>query len=197
VTRSGLRTLHAFLGLVPLGVYLGFHAWELWPVRFGRDPALLRLSQTSYAPLEVLVILVPLLVHAGVGLVLARTPDPSAAYPSHAFRRFQAITGVLSLAFVVLHVACVWLPRARSGLPSDAYGAMLDQVATLPRAAWYVLGTSAVCAHFGQGLSASWLRLRPQASPRVARVMGVAVGVSLWWTFFSALATYATGAPLM
>jgi succinate dehydrogenase/fumarate reductase cytochrome b subunit len=178
-------------------VYLGFHAWELWPVRFGRDPALLRLSQTSYAPLEVLVILVPLLVHAGVGLVLARTPDPSAAYPSHAFRRFQAITGVLSLAFVVLHVACVWLPRARSGLPSDAYGAMLDQVATLPRAAWYVLGTSAVCAHFGQGLSASWLRLRPQASPRVARVMGVAVGVSLWWTFFSALATYATGAPLM
>lgn len=197
MTQSALRTLHAFLGLVPLGVYLGFHAWEQWPVRSGRDPALLRLEQTSHVPLEVLVILLPLLVHAGLGLMLFRAPDPTPAYRSQAFRRFQAITGVVSLAFVVLHVAGVWLPRARSGLPSDAYGAMLDQVATLPRAAWYVLGTSAVCAHFGQGLSASWLRLRPQASPRVARAVGVAVGVSLWWTFFGALATYATGAPLM
>jgi succinate dehydrogenase/fumarate reductase cytochrome b subunit len=197
VTRPALRTLHSFLGLVPLGTYLGFHAWELWPVRYGRGPALERLEETSYLPFEIALVVVPLLAHAGLGLWLSRSPDPACVYKSSAFRRFQAITGVVTLVFLLVHLSSVWLPRALSGRPAEAYGAMLDQVATLPGAALYVLGTSAVCVHFGQGLSAAWLRLRPRASPRGVRAAGVAVGVSLWWVLFSALATYATGAPLM
>jgi succinate dehydrogenase / fumarate reductase cytochrome b subunit len=199
MNHQALRKLHSFTGLVPLGAYLGFHAWEHWPVRRGRDAALAHLADTRSVPLELLLVLLPLLAHAGLGLWLARQTDPAtpAPYVTPAFRRFQASTGLLSAAFLLWHVSGVWLPRALTGRPAEAYGALLDQVGTLGGAALYVVGTSAVCVHFGQGLSAAWIRFRPGVSTRLARSIGTALGLALWLVLFNELAVYATGAALM
>jgi hypothetical protein len=92
----------------------------------------------------------------------------------------------------------VWWPRVLSGRSADAYGALLGQIGTLPAAALYVLGASAACTHFAQGLSAVLLRNGVFGmSSLVARSIAVLIGVLLWVILIDELMAYATGAPLL
>lgn len=192
------RKLHSFTGLFPLGAYLLFHAYEHVAVRDGRGAILASLGRTSSVPLEVAVVLLPLLGHALLGLRLSRRQEPSEAYASPAFRKLQAYTGIVTALFLLLHVGTVWLPRALSGRSATAYGALREQVGTLPLAALYAVGTSAACIHFAQGLSAVLIRNRLLGiSAPVARGVAALVGSLLWLTFVDELAAYATGAPLL
>jgi len=192
------RKLHSFTGLFPLGAYLLFHAYEHMAVRNGRDAVIASLARSSNAPLEIAVVLVPLLGHAVFGIRLARSQDPSPAYASQAFRRLQAYTGMVTALFVVVHVGTVWLPRVLAGRPAAAYGALTEQVGALPVAALYALGVSAACIHFAQGLSAVLIRNRVLGiSTLLARGVAVVVGTLLWLTFVNELMAYATGAPLL
>jgi succinate dehydrogenase / fumarate reductase cytochrome b subunit len=191
------RRLHSLTGLFPLGAYLCFHAWEHWPIRAGRDPLLDRINATSSAPLEVLLVIVPLLVHAALGLKLFRESDGSRAYLSPAFRRLQAVTGFITLAFLLWHLVSVWGPRIASGGSHRAYDAMLEQAGSTLGAALHVVALSAVCVHFGQGLSAAWLRLWPDSPARLVRGLGIGLGLCVWLALLDELAAYAGGAPLL
>jgi succinate dehydrogenase / fumarate reductase cytochrome b subunit len=197
MNADALRRLHSLTGLVPLSAYLAFHAWEQWPIREGRDAALARMSHTENAPLELLFVLVPLLVHAALAARVFALPDTRGAYLSPAFRRLQGLTGGLTLVFLLFHVSAVWLPRVLSGSVANAYDAMLAQTGTAFPAGLHVVGVSAVCVHFGQGLSAAWLRLWPDSPAGPVRSMGLIVGLLLWLMFVDELAAYAGGAPLM
>ncbi len=198
-----VRKLHSLTGVLPLGMFLVFHAWQQAPVRGGRDLVLARLHETGHGILEALAVLLPLLFHAGSGVWLARNvgghgPARQASpYPSAAFRRFQALTGIVVALFLAFHVGGTFRPWLEGGRAFAAYGAMLDQTGTLPGAAAYVVGLSATCVHFGQGLSVFVLRWWPRCSPRLARGLGVLVGLGLWLTFLDELAVYATGASLI
>jgi succinate dehydrogenase / fumarate reductase cytochrome b subunit len=193
-----LRKLHSFTGLFPLGAYLLFHAYEHVAVRAGRAALVLRLERTSHALLEVLLVLLPLLVHAALGVRLARTRAEHAPYASPAFARLQLWTGIAAALFLLLHVGGVWLPRVTEQRPAAAYGAMLRQVAHLPGALLYLLGISAVCLHFGQGLSSLLLRHGVLGLPaRGARILGALVGVLLWLVFLDELSAYVSGAALL
>lgn len=204
-----LRKLHSFTGLLPLGAYLLFHAYEQFAARGGRVEAVARLDRTTSAPLEVLCVLLPLLVHAALGVRLARLRrvqalaasvevDASFPYASANFRSLQLWSGVLSAAFLVWHVAGVWVPRVVAERPAAGYGAMVDHAATVTRAALYVLGTSAVCVHFGQGLSAVFLRYQILSiSPRAVRVACTVLALLLWLTFVDELSAYVAGAALL
>jgi succinate dehydrogenase / fumarate reductase cytochrome b subunit len=202
-----LRKLHSFTGLFPLAAYLLFHAYEQLAVRAGRQAAILRLDRTTHAPLEVLCVLLPIMLHAALGVHLARTRGPVAPgrpgdasfpYASFAFLRLQVWSGVISACFLVWHVAGVWVPRVVAARPAAGYGAMVDHVATLPLAALYVLGTSAVCVHFGQGLSAVCLRYHIlPLGPRAARLLFGFLAVVLWLTLIDALSAYVAGTPLL
>lgn len=194
-----VRKLHSLSGMVPLGLFLIYHAWQQAPVRVGRDPMLTRLEQTSHGLAELLFVVLPLAVHAGCGLWLARRAQPADVrpYASRAFRSFQMLTGVVTALFLGLHMGGVWHPWLVSGRAFAQYGAMLDQTGTLVGAAAYVVGISATCLHWGQGLSAFILRWWPGCSPRLARGLGTLLGLGLWGTFLDQLAVYATGAALM
>jgi succinate dehydrogenase / fumarate reductase cytochrome b subunit len=201
-----LRKLHSFTGLFPLGAYLLFHAYEQLAVRAGRTAEILRLDRTTYAPLEVTCVLLPLLLHAALGVRLSRlsarrlalAEDASFPYASPAFVRLQVWSGIVSACFLLWHVAGVWLPRVVAARPAAGYGAMVDQVATLPMAALYVIGTSAVCVHFAQGLSAVCLRYQVlKIPPRSARIAFGLVGILLWLTFIDELSAYVAGVPLL
>jgi succinate dehydrogenase / fumarate reductase cytochrome b subunit len=202
-----LRKLHSFTGLFPLGAYLLFHAYEQLSVRTGRIAAVTSLERTMYAPLEVACVLFPLIVHAALGVRLSRlslrapplpTDDGSFPYASLAFLRLQIWSGIVSACFLFWHVAGVWVPRVVAARPAAGYGAMVDHAATLPRAALYVLGTSAVCVHFGQGLSAVCLRYQIlNVTPRAARVLFGLLGALLWLTFIDELSAFVAGRPLL
>lgn len=192
-----LRKLHSFTGLFPLGAYLAFHAYEQAAVREGRDALVQRLAQTSHALLEVVLVLLPLLLHAALGVRLARIRPDVAVYASPAFARLQLWSGVCAALFLLLHVSTIWGARVMQQRPAAAYGAMLEQVGSLPAAVLYLLGVSAVCLHFGQGLSSLLLRYGSRVPPRVARTLGGLVGLGLWLTFVDELSAYVTGAALL
>jgi succinate dehydrogenase / fumarate reductase cytochrome b subunit len=218
MTLEILRKLHSFTGLLPLGAYLLFHAYEQLAVRAGQRAAIMRLDRTTHAPLEVVCVLLPLLLHAALGVRLSRfsarlssRADPSASTASHvgagadsfpyaspAFLALQVWSGIVSACFLLWHVAGVWVPRVVAGRPAAGYGAMVDQAATLPRALLYVIGTSAVCVHFSQGLSAVCLRYQIlHITPRAARVLFAVLGMLLWLVFIDELSAYVAGKPLL
>ncbi|HEX6242036.1 MAG TPA: hypothetical protein VFZ61_14100 [Polyangiales bacterium] len=196
--RDTLRKLHSFTGLFPLGAYLLFHAYEQAAIRDGRDALVSRLAATTSAPLEVACVLLPLLVHAAAGLRLSRgAPDPQ-AYASPAFARLQLWTGIVTALFLLWHVSTIWGARVAERRPAAAYDAMLQHVGQLPAAMFYLLGVSAVCIHFGQGLSSLFLRRGVLAqTPRAARALGALLAACLWLGFVDELLTYVTGAGLL
>ena len=193
-----LRKLHSFTGLVPLGAYMGFHTWEHWPVRDGRDAALHRMALASSAPVEIVLLMMPLLVHATLGLRLARGEDNSGSYYSPAFCSMQRVTGMLLAPFLLWHVGLVWLPRVIDGGRAEAaYSAMRDQAGPVAGMILYVLGISAVCVHFGQGLGAAWIRHGNAVSVPFARWVSALLGLALWIAMIDVLSVYATGAALL
>ena len=219
-----MRRLHSATGLFPLGAYLLFHAWEHWPVRTGRDALFARLDQSHNTALEICCVLLPLLVHAGLGLRLSREPVavrvaelgspaqgpastlgspgallPEPAYISPSYRRLQLGTGVVAGAYIAFHLFSAWLPRLTQLNPiGAAYGAMLDSTADLPRVVLHAIGIAAVCTHFGQGLGVALARLYPERLPqKTSRQLGIVLGVLLWLAFLNELASYATYAPLL
>jgi succinate dehydrogenase / fumarate reductase cytochrome b subunit len=201
-----LRKLHSFTGLFPLAAYLLFHAYEQLAVRAGRTAEIMRLDRTTYAPLEVACVLLPLLVHAALGVRLSRISRSQLAlvggdsfpYASPAFLGLQVWSGIVSACFLLWHVVGVWVPRVVAGRPAAGYGAMVDHAATLPLATLYVIGTSAVCVHFSQGLSAVCLRYQIlRVSPRAARMLFALLGTLLWLTFIDELSAYVAGRPLL
>ncbi|MET0285314.1 MAG: hypothetical protein ABW352_12620 [Polyangiales bacterium] len=191
-----LRRLHSASGLVPLGAYLCFHAWEHWPVREGRDALFARLEHSSNTLLEILLVLLPLGLHAVLGFKLRREPDDgSYAGPRH--RRLQALTGALAGLFLLYHLAVSWLPRLLESTGAG-YGSTVEHSGTLVGLVLHAVGIAAVCTHFGQGLGAALPRLFPeQLGHRAARWLGGSLALALWLAFLNELASYATYAPLM
>lgn len=196
--------LHRASGLLPLGAYVLFHVWEHWPARLGRDPLFARLAQSSWPLAELLLLLLPLLVHAAVGLLLAARARGAGPYASLGFRRLQAASGVASGLFLGYHLATVWVPRllVASGPAwfedagsAAAYAAILDQTGSVRGVAIHVLGCAAVCTHLGQGLTLALGRHLP--SVRLARTLGALVGVLLWLALVDVIASYAAYAPLL
>ncbi|MEY4510764.1 MAG: Succinate dehydrogenase [Pseudomonadota bacterium] len=196
---ASLRRVHAATGVVPLGAYLLFHAWEHFPIRHGRDALLARVSHSTSPVLEVVFVLLPLLVHAALGISLARDPEGVRAYVSPAFRKLQVATGACAAAFLSFHLITVWLPRlGGQGALLAAYSATLEWTGTAPLLVLHAVGIGAVCTHFGQGLGLALPRLLPALiAPRQGRVLGVLVGAALWLVFLNELSAYATYAPLL
>lgn len=198
-----LRRLHSAIGLFPLGAYLLFHAWEHWPVRAGREALFARLAHGKSAWFEGALVLVFLLLHGALGCWLWRRERaagrPALAYVSPAFHRLQLATGLVAAGFVLFHLAGPWWAGLRDQPALGAsFGALRDQAGTLPGLIAYVLGVSAVCVHFGQGLGAALTGLSEgRVPPRLSRALGVLLGAALWLVFLDELAVYATGARFM
>lgn len=196
-----MRRLHTLSGLVPLGAYLIWHLWEHWPVLQGRDALLQRLDRTAgshgMVVVELLFILLPLGVHGWLGLRLRREVSGGEAYASAGMRRLQSASGLGLGVFLLGHLAVVWLPRWRSDAsPAVAYQALLDALGHFGAVVFYAMGLSAVCLHFGQGLSVAWLHLVPRSPAKVVRGVSALIALGWWVMSVNVLAAYVTGAGL-
>jgi succinate dehydrogenase / fumarate reductase, cytochrome b subunit len=128
-THFLLRRLHSLLGLLPTGGFLIFHLWENSQSRFGQeyynDQIVGWLQGLNYLTiLEVFLIALPLLLHAGYGLVILRTGKNNLlAYPWQGNIRYslQRFSGASILIFLVVHIGWtriwgIWDPAVKSDL---------------------------------------------------------------------------------
>jgi succinate dehydrogenase / fumarate reductase cytochrome b subunit len=174
-----LRRLHSLLGLLPVGAFLIFHLWENSQSRFGaehyNEAVVGALQRMNYLPLlEIFAIALPLLLHAGYGLVILKTGNSELKrYPwlHNRFYWLQRLSGLGILLFLLFHVG---MTRFQSlldpTLKADLFGHM-QQILSQPAGfLLYLLGLALSVFHLGNGLwtmGISWgVTVTPQAQQR-------------------------------
>jgi len=186
-----LRRLHSLLGLLPIGGFLVFHLWENSQSRLGAEHyngvVVASLQQMNYLPLlEIFVIALPLLFHAGYGLVIAAGAHPELRrYP---FARnwlywLQRASGVGILLFLVVHVGLTrFWGLVEPAVRADLYGHMQGLLAQPWMFGFYALGLLLAVFHLANGLWAMGLVWGVTTSARAQRLSGracAALGVLL------------------
>ncbi|SDX46723.1 succinate dehydrogenase [Thiocapsa roseopersicina] len=157
-----LRRLHSLLGLLPVGAFLIFHLWENSQSRFGaehyNEHVVAALKGMNYLPLmEIFVIALPLLFHAGYGLVITAQMRAELARYSYTRNRLywmQRVSGIGILLFLLLHVgmtriAGFWDPSVGDDLFAHMQ-AMLIQPWML---GLYLVGLLLSVFHLANGLA--------------------------------------------
>jgi len=186
-----LRRLHSLLGLLPVGAFLVFHLWENSQSRFGaehyNEHVVAALKGMNYLPLmEIFVIALPLLFHAGSGLVITAQMRAELARYSYARNRLywmQRISGVGILLFLLMHVgmtriAGIWDPSVGDDLFAHMR-ALLSQPWML---GLYLFGLLLSVFHLANGLASMAIVWGLTTSVRAQALFGwlcVAIGLLL------------------
>ncbi len=156
-----LRRLHSLLGLLPVGAFLAFHLWENSQSRFGashyNEQVVGWLQGLNYLLLmEIFVIALPLLFHAGYGLVILRTGSAEwTRFPwlHHRFYFLQRLSGVGILLFLILHVGWtrIW-GLFEPAVKADLFGHMQALLSQPWVFALYLIGLLLSVFHLSNGL---------------------------------------------
>lgn len=167
--RSRLERLFSLSGVVPLGAFVLLHLWAAAALlsshaAYDRQLGWLHASPASAAIvtlLEVVLVLVPLVFHAGYGIVksLSRPAEDTHHYESDLMRSLERVTGVMVLAFVLWHVWQTRLPSLTGRLAVGSYStSLVAQLSTtsagIPWTAFgYLAGLAATMFHLVNGMS--------------------------------------------
>lgn len=156
-----LRRLHSLFGLLPVGAFLMFHLWENSQSRFGlqhyNENVVATFQEMNYLPLlEIFVIALPVLFHAGYGLVILRSGSSELRrYPwlHNRFYWLQRVSGIAILLFLLMHVGMtriwgLWEPNVSADLFSHMQQLLSNPVFLL----LYLLGLLFSVFHLGNGL---------------------------------------------
>jgi succinate dehydrogenase / fumarate reductase, cytochrome b subunit len=178
-----LRRLHSLVGLLPIGAFLVFHLWENSQSRLGAEHyngvVVANLQGMNYLPLlEVFVIALPLLFHAGYGLVIAAGGHPELRrypYGRNWLYWLQRASGVGILLFLLAHVGLtrVW-GLVEPAVRSDLYGHMQSLLTQPWMFAVYGIGLLLAVFHLANGLWAMGLVWGVTTSERAQRLSGYA-----------------------
>ncbi|MES9940413.1 MAG: succinate dehydrogenase [Candidatus Thiodiazotropha sp. 6PLUC2] len=128
-THFLLRRLHSLLGLLPIGGFLLFHLWENSQSRFGpehyNEQVVGWLQSLNYLTLlEIFMIALPLLLHAGYGLVILKSGNSNlSTFPWAGNIRYslQRFSGIAILLFLLMHIGWtrlwgIWEPDIKADL---------------------------------------------------------------------------------
>lgn len=156
-----LRRIHSLFGLLPVGGFLIFHLWENSQSRFGaqhyNEHVVGWLQGLNYlVVMEIFVIALPLLFHAGYGLLVLRGGDAQwRRYPwlHHRLYWLQRVSGVAILLFLLFHVGWTrlwgfWEPAIRFDLFSHMQSLLVQPLVFL----LYLLGLLLSVFHLSNGL---------------------------------------------
>jgi succinate dehydrogenase / fumarate reductase cytochrome b subunit len=187
------RRLHSLTGVVPIGAFLIEHFYSNYqavgPGGAARFNGVVQELQKNPVIiwLEIFAIALPLLYHAGYGLLVAG----QARYNTLAYRYranwrflFQRVTGVILIFYIGYHV---WMTRLRpvfdpqsfaqsQGLVTYQYmhGYLNEPLLGVPTWWFYVLGVLAACFHFANGLWGFLIHWGVTTGPRAQRFSAVA-----------------------
>lgn len=207
---SGLLRLCSITGLLVSGflvVHVVVNAAAMQgAARF--DDLTRRLQRTPALPLvEALLVLVPLVVHAGTAVLLWVRHGRVGAAPTTTDEplRLRRITGVITLGFLAVHLYTLRLQVALGRMaPSDFFPTLCDTLsetvgAGIPvTAAIYLVGVSAASYHLASGIRHSfdtWGIARSTRGRRIAWAFGGALGILAFALSAATTVYYGTGSP--
>lgn len=206
--RTRLYKLFSLSGVVPLGAFLILHLWTAAALLsshavYDRQVSLLH-GGPVLAVLEVLLVLVPLLFHAGYGMGLALGARPEKhAYDSNLMLILERISGVIVLVFVAVHL---WETRVQTWTGHLLVGSystkLVERLSSLSGgipwvALGYLVGIAATVFHLVNGMTSfcvTWELTRTPAAQRRARRIFRGIGVLLFATAAGTVVELATGA---
>jgi len=184
-----LRRLHSLLGLVPLGAFLVFHLWENSQSRFGaehyNEEVVAALQGMNYLVLiEVVVIALPLLFHAGYGLVIiasGRAEPLGYPYARNWLYWLQRWSGVGLILFLLLHVGLTRIAGLFDpAIAADVFGHMQAALSQPLVFAFYLLGMWLAVVHLANGLATAAIVWGLTTSAAAQRRFGwLCVGLAL------------------
>jgi succinate dehydrogenase/fumarate reductase cytochrome b subunit len=194
-TAVRLGLYDAVLGSV-LGGYVVFHAWQQWPAVISRDAWLERAQHAALPSALKLVVYAAIVGHMLLSVMRLRLgAHPADDSAAAGLRRVQLFFG--ALVFLAIHIPMVhWTPGPASTV-LDVYARLTEQVGRPPMLAAYLVGTTAVCAHLGLGLSRAAVSLGVAKSPSGWIYLTGLLAAAVLLCFLQVLACYAMGEPLV
>lgn len=195
------RRLHSLSGVVPLGAFVAEHFYSNYQAvgaggaaRF--DGVVQELQRNPLIIwLEIFAIALPLLYHAGYGILIAgqaRYNSLTYGYSANWRFLFQRITGLILIFYIGYHV---WMTRLRpvfqpqdfaqsQGLVTFSYmhGYLNETLLGVPTWAFYIVGVLCACYHLANGLWGFLVHWGITVGPRAQRLSAyacVAVGLVL------------------
>jgi succinate dehydrogenase / fumarate reductase cytochrome b subunit len=176
-----LRRLHSLSGIVPIGGFLAFHLYENYTATRGPD-AYNKMTRTLQelpfaVPMEIAIIIVPLLFHGIYGLFVTSTAKPnviSNAYVRNWMYFVQRVTGVIVFAFILFHLWTTRLVQLQDHESLDLFRQVQAAVANPWIYAFYLAGILSATFHLANGVwsfSIVWgLTIGPKAQRRMLYV---------------------------
>lgn len=187
-----LRRLHSLVGLLPIGGFLVFHLWENSQSRLGaehynRDVVGALQGMNYLVLIELVLIALPLLFHAGYGIVITRQARPELRrypYVRNWLYWLQRLSGLGILAFLLLHVGLTRLQGIlEPAIRVDLYGHMQALLSQPWMLALYLAGLLLAVFHLANGLWSMAIVWGLTTSPRAQTLFGhVCVGVGVLLT---------------
>ncbi|QQR91651.1 MAG: hypothetical protein IPJ88_08020 [Myxococcales bacterium] len=179
-----------------------FQLWEFWAARQGLASFYARfelLPSAARIGLTVLAMVIPFLLYAYTGLLLAIRGEGLAPsqYGSVGLRRLQRIAGFVVIVFCSVHLWQFWLSNlGKADLASAVFFALYAEAGKPIYIVLYVLGITAVCFQWAQGIVA-WGVLRGWVSNdavrRRWRTVSGAVALCMWLVGIEVFSFFATG----
>jgi succinate dehydrogenase / fumarate reductase cytochrome b subunit len=157
-----LRRLHSLLGLVPVGAFLVFHLWENSQSRFGaahyNEEVVGALQGLNYVLLfELFLIALPLLFHAGYGLVIigdGRAEPRRYGYLRNRLYWLQRLSGIGLILFLLLHVGLTRIAGLFDpAISADLFGHMQQALMQPAVFALYLAGLLLAVFHLANGIA--------------------------------------------
>lgn len=186
-----IKRLHSLLGIFPIGVFLFEHFFSNSYAFQGGEGFNKLVDMFQSLPLvpflEIGILAIPIFFHAVLGLVIFYTGKSN--FINYGFYRnwmyfLQRLTGVIALAFIVLHV---WQTRISTLL--DGRHIQFTDMQLLFTPTWsrwfYIIGITSAVFHLTNGVCTAlmtWGITVSRRSQRVAAVAGWVVffGMSAW-----------------
>lgn len=201
MSRRARQRLASILGVAPLFAFLVFHAWETSAALLGRAAFGARFGTTTESStaffIKGLVCIQPLLVHAFLSLTTpSEGDDILLRYRTPGVLRLQQLTGVVTLAYLIWHLAVVWFPMWTGSTAADAYDEMMALEGKPVRFVVHAIGLAAVAFHCAVGGAAACVTFgvaRSEEGLRRARIVFGALALALYLVFLNNLAHFVVG----
>lgn len=208
--RTRAQKLFSLSGVVPLAAFLLLHLWTAAALLsshavYDRQVAFLHGSRGPILGfLEIVLVLVPLLFHAGYGMWVGLQPRPAKhAYDSNLMLSLERASGALVLVFIVAHLwetrVQTWTGRLLVGSYSTR---LVEQLSSLNGgipwvALGYLVGIGATVFHLVNGMtsfSVTWGLVKSPAARQRARLLFRTTGIFIFAISAATVLELATGA---
>ena len=195
-----LKRLHSFTGFLPIAAFLTEHMFSNFYILQGPEAYNARIELLSNLPfvmfMEIGLIALPILYHAGYGFYIVFTgKDNLAWYPyrQNWFDTLQRWTGLLAFAYILFHLYQTKGSEFLYG--KEVNYARMAEIMLVPGFLWFYLASfTAIMFHFANGLWGAligWGAVTSDAGRRVSGWICALAGVTLYVMGVSALLTLA------